>query len=218
MSRQVVRRPDVDTQLMFAAKRGDQAAFERLYSTYQQRVIDFIAARYGAHGYHELEDMVQEVFLRAWRRREDFRGDASALTYLLAIAKNVVREYCRAAKHRPHATSICRNDDRLSVEDQCDRKKLVSTVAQALSSLSQRQQEAIRLVLVEGRSTTEAARLVESSSNAIRHRMNAALRHLRGALSLCSARKCPHNGPLPPDCPAECSGSPCVKQGVIETF
>lgn len=67
--------------------------FDDLYP----RVFRFIAVATGA-GRSEVEDLVQETLLEAWRGRGRFRGDASVQTWVLAIAKNRVR-----LRHRSRA-------------------------------------------------------------------------------------------------------------------
>ena len=52
----------------------------------------------------EAEDMAQETYIRAWQKRSSFRGNASLLTWLMAIARRVCLDHLRRsqrAKRRP---------------------------------------------------------------------------------------------------------------------
>ncbi len=55
--------------------------------------------------FDEAEDLVQETFLRAWRARETFRGDAGLRAWLYRIATNTCLDALRAGKRRPPSAS-----------------------------------------------------------------------------------------------------------------
>jgi RNA polymerase sigma-70 factor, ECF subfamily len=62
------------------------ALFDELYSRYRIRVSDW-CRRFSRHRNHA-DDMAQDVFLRAFRYRHTFRGDATLSTWLYAITRN----------------------------------------------------------------------------------------------------------------------------------
>jgi RNA polymerase sigma-70 factor (ECF subfamily) len=64
---------------------GDHQAFERLYRDHVGRVYS-LAVRMA--GVEEAEDLVQEVFVRAWSKLDTFRGDAHFATWLHRLAVN----------------------------------------------------------------------------------------------------------------------------------
>ncbi len=70
------------------AAEGDAAAFESLHAQYAPRIFAFClrmrSDRAGA------EDLVQEVFLRAWRAIGSFRGESKFSTWLYRIAANLI--------------------------------------------------------------------------------------------------------------------------------
>lgn len=66
---------------------GDPEAFERLYRATVDRI--FALARRMADE-ASAEDLTQEVYLRAWRKLETFRGDASFATWLHRLAVNLI--------------------------------------------------------------------------------------------------------------------------------
>ncbi len=79
------RREDIaDARL---AAEGDVRAFERLYRSHVDRVYSLVRRMLG----EELADEVtQDVFVRAWRKVDTFRGDAAFGTWLHSLAVNVV--------------------------------------------------------------------------------------------------------------------------------
>jgi RNA polymerase sigma-70 factor (ECF subfamily) len=82
------------------AAAGDQKAFERLYRLHQGRVFSLSLRMAGPQW---AEDLTQEVFIRAWRKLETFRGDAAFGTWLYRLAVNLIlsrRESLRKREQR----------------------------------------------------------------------------------------------------------------------
>ncbi len=71
-----------------AATSGDRRAFERLYRTHGQRVFALCLRMCGERAL--AEELVQDVFVRAWQKLESFRGDAAFSTWLHRVAVNIV--------------------------------------------------------------------------------------------------------------------------------
>src|SRR5215207_11585272 len=66
--------PAADEALVAATLDGDDDAFAELVRRHKGRVFG-TASRF-ARDAHQLDDLCQEVFLRAWRKLRSFRGDA----------------------------------------------------------------------------------------------------------------------------------------------
>jgi len=64
---------------------GDHGAFERLYRGHVGRVYSLAVRMAGAH---EADDLVQEIFIRAWSKLGTFRGEAQFGTWLHRLAVN----------------------------------------------------------------------------------------------------------------------------------
>ncbi len=95
---------DEDTALVQAALKGNQQSFQLLYRRHQARVRAVLYRLCGADG---LDDLVQEVFLRAWKGLGKFRQTAQFATWLYRIACNVAYDRRRAiAQHRERYTTV----------------------------------------------------------------------------------------------------------------
>lgn len=70
------------------AASGDRRAFERLYRTHQNRVFSVCARMVGDRA--QAEELTQDVFVRAWDKLSQFRGEAAFGTWLHRLAVNVV--------------------------------------------------------------------------------------------------------------------------------
>ncbi|MBK8250619.1 MAG: RNA polymerase sigma factor [Gemmatimonadetes bacterium] len=70
------------------AASGDRRAFERLYRAHQNRVFSVCARMVGDR--NQAEELTQDVFVRAWDKLSQFRGEAAFGTWLHRLAVNVV--------------------------------------------------------------------------------------------------------------------------------
>jgi RNA polymerase sigma-70 factor (ECF subfamily) len=83
-----------DAELIAAVLEGNPASFETLVVRYQPRV--FATARRYARRESEVEDIVQEVFLKAYQKLSSFRGDAPFEHWLMRLAVRTCYDFLRA--------------------------------------------------------------------------------------------------------------------------
>ncbi len=83
-----------DGRLVRAAREGDRSAFAALYDRYARIVHGLLLARVSRD---EVEDLVQDVFLSAWRRLEDLRDPAAFGGWVAMIARNRATDFHRRA-------------------------------------------------------------------------------------------------------------------------
>ncbi len=83
-----------DHYLVQQCLRGNSQSFRQLYRRHQQRVRSIL---YQLCDPSSLDDLVQEVFLRAWKGLPKFRGTAQFSTWLYRIAWNVASNQRQAA-------------------------------------------------------------------------------------------------------------------------
>ena len=88
------RTGDPDGTLAERAARGDRSAFAEIVAAHQARVARLAWRLLGWS--HDIEDVVQDVFVAALEHLPGFRGDSSLATWLTAIAVNK----CRSARRR----------------------------------------------------------------------------------------------------------------------
>ncbi|MEZ5962258.1 MAG: sigma-70 family RNA polymerase sigma factor [Planctomycetota bacterium] len=108
------RDPPFSTTLLQirAARAGDQAAREALFSRYQPRVRALIEHRLGSElrGFAEIDDVLQESMLDAYRRIEHFRDEADSkfIQWLAKIVENNIRDLKRRydVRHRRPAQPL----------------------------------------------------------------------------------------------------------------
>jgi RNA polymerase sigma factor (sigma-70 family) len=86
--------PTPDGELIQACLAGNTAGFRLLYRRHQQRVRSLL---FRLCGPSSLDDLVQEVFLRAWQGLPKMRQASLFSTWLFRIAWNVATDYRRRA-------------------------------------------------------------------------------------------------------------------------
>ncbi len=90
---------DEDLLLVRAARAGDLDSFDRLIMKHQP-AIAAVLYRFSAQP-ADLEDMVQETFIRAWRALAQWQPHKPFIHWLKRIAVNVALEFCRKNKRSP---------------------------------------------------------------------------------------------------------------------
>jgi RNA polymerase sigma-70 factor (ECF subfamily) len=83
-----------DAELIAAVLDGDTASFEPLIRKYQPRV--FATARRYARRESEVEDIVQEVFIKAFQKLKGFRGEAPFEHWLMRLAVRTCYDFLRS--------------------------------------------------------------------------------------------------------------------------
>jgi RNA polymerase sigma-70 factor (ECF subfamily) len=82
-----------EAELIAAALKGDAASFEPLVEKYSPRV--FATARRYARRESEIEDIVQEVWIKAFQKLAGFRGDAPFEHWLMRLAVHTCYDFLR---------------------------------------------------------------------------------------------------------------------------
>lgn len=82
-----------DAERIAAVLQGDTASFEPLVVKYQARV--FATARRYSRNEHEVEDIVQEVFIKAFQKLSSFRGEAPFEHWLMRLAVRTCYDFLR---------------------------------------------------------------------------------------------------------------------------
>jgi RNA polymerase sigma-70 factor (ECF subfamily) len=178
----------LEKDLIAKAKAGDRAAFDRLAAGSRSRLAAFVSSRLGAElrSRHEVEDVVQETFLRAYQSlgRFEWQGEGSFLRWLTSIAEFLIRDLARAAERSiaaPPGPAADVAGEEPAPERGLRREERFDRFERAYHALSPEHQEVIRLARLEGLKMSEVAERMGRSQSAVRHLLLRALEKLRAA-------------------------------------
>ena len=177
-----------EKHILTRARRGDTAAFEELVRLYEKRV--YAVALRSSGNPEDAADLVQEVFLRAWRSIESFRGDSGFSTWLFRITMNLCVDHARHKHAQPQTQPIVTDDETErplpdpapTPEEHLDNRELGRELAAALEEISEEHRRIVLLRDVSGMSYTEIAEVLEISEGTVKSRLSRARIALRKVL------------------------------------
>jgi RNA polymerase sigma-70 factor (ECF subfamily) len=178
-----------DAELIAAVLNGDVASFEPLVTKYQPRV--FATARRYARREDEVEDIVQEVFLKAFQKLSSFRGDAPFEHWLMRLAVRTCYDFLRSHQRNREMTFTDISSETTDwlerfVADPSDADETASAarelVQRVLSQLSPPARLVITLLEIEDRSVKEVAALTGWSVAVVKVRAFRARAEMRKCL------------------------------------
>jgi RNA polymerase sigma-70 factor, ECF subfamily len=152
--------------------------FEQLFATHYRAVRGYVLRRSASSA---VEDALAETFLVAWRRFESVPGDP--LPWLLGVARGVLANQRRAESRRGALNRRLLTIGSGSVSVWEPPANLSEELAMALTSLSEREREALLLVAWEGLEPARAARVAGCTPAAFRVRLHRARRRVVAQLA-----------------------------------
>ncbi len=173
--------PDLDDDLVEAARGGSRPAFERLVGRHQQPVRAFLRRVLG--DWTDADDLAQDAFVAAWRGLDRYRGEASVRAWLCGIAYRKALDHRRARRRgtardgvfAEAAEAVARAP---AAEEQMD-------LTRALADLPFEQRAAVSLCLGADFSHAEAARALDLPLGTIKSHVNRGRARLLEALGPC---------------------------------
>lgn len=157
--------------------------FHSIYSAYFREIFSYLA--YSVESRSQAEDLTQDVFLKAYRSLDSFRGDSDIRTWLYAIARNTLRSYY--TKKRP----LLSGDEPLQYlmaddpqpEQVVTRQEHQRVLQEALLKLNEMQRTIVIVRYIHGFSTKETARILACTETNVKVQLFRALRKLRKILT-----------------------------------
>jgi RNA polymerase sigma-70 factor (ECF subfamily) len=164
-------------------KGGDRTAFGRIVQTYQDRIYNL--CRYLLRNKQDAEDVAQDVFIKAFRRLNDFRPESSLYTWLYRIGVNTCLDHKRKLRPEPFTNGF-QGEDQPSEEPSPERryqsKEIGRAIRSALDQLSKISRTVIVLKEIEGLSYEEIAEVLNISAGTVKSRISRSREELRRIL------------------------------------
>ena len=181
-----------DIVLANQAKQGDRSAFTELVNRYAAKV--YRTVRHITKNDADAEDVLQERFLNAYSRLDQFKGEAKFYTWLTRIGVNQALMKLRQrkdGKFLPLDQQVDTEEGSIQreipsgdadPEQQYEREELRSLLSSGIDSLPESHRVVLVLRDIEGLSTEETAKSLGLSVSAVKSRLLRARLQLRGKL------------------------------------
>ena len=171
----------VDQKLVEKAQKGDKKAFGMLVEKYQRRLNRLLSRM--VRDQSEIEDIVQDSFIKAYRAINNFRGDSAFYTWLYRLGINTAKNHLVKLGKRPKAMNEVEIEEIENFEDAPDlrshetpessmmSREIVASVNQTIEALPNELKEAISLREMDGLSYEEIADLMNCPIGTVRSRI-----------------------------------------------
>jgi RNA polymerase sigma-70 factor, ECF subfamily len=169
-----------DATCVAAARDGDRAAFGRLYERYARMVHGVLLAKVPVG---EVDDLVQDVFIRALRRLSTLREIGSFGAWLTAIARNVANDYHRRSVPEEPLTDDASDNEVQVGTSSGDHAGPATSVLEVVRSLPDAYRETLILRLVEGMTGPEIAARTGMTHGSVRVNLHRGMEQLRAKLN-----------------------------------
>ncbi|PPC95057.1 MAG: RNA polymerase sigma factor RpoE [Methylotenera sp.] len=172
---------EIDHELVLRAQSGDKRAFGMLVDKYQRKLGRLLSRMIRDQA--EIEDVVQESFIKAYRALPNFRGDSAFYTWLYRIGINTAKNYLVSMGRRPTVSTDIEIEDAENFEDGNElrtmetpesalmTKEIAQTVNDTVAALPEELRTAITLREIEGLSYEEIATIMGCPIGTIRSRI-----------------------------------------------
>ena len=172
-----------DTELMYRLRAGDDSALKVIYKKYWNQL--YTSAFHMLQDQQACEDIIQDLFINLWNKREQIEIKASLKSYLFA---SVRYEVYRQVRHGSVRSDIFENiQDRLQTPSEygnIEHRELLSQVNSIVNKLSEKCKMVYKLSREEQLSHKEIATKLDISTKTVENHLNKALRQLRVSLGL----------------------------------
>ena len=183
---------DFDTQLMSAAKRGDDSSFSLLVDRHRTQLVQHLSRM--VQNPAVAEELAQDVLLRVHRSRESWTPSAKFTTWLFRISTNVAYNHFRDQRHHNRNVSLDREtnpgmhkrdftEPSASVEQSLVSDVRVQQIRRAIASLPWKQRSAVLMHKYEEMDYVQISEVLECTPSAVKALMFRAYESLREQLA-----------------------------------
>jgi RNA polymerase sigma-70 factor, ECF subfamily len=178
--------PDASVRLLGDIARGDRDAFARFYDLHAGLVHTLALRMLRERG--EAEEVVQDVFLQAWRQAGTYSRDrGTPEAWLITMARSRGIDKLRSRRRRDEMVRPAEDPDRLTepvaLESASGPAEARATLGGALGDLPAAQRSVLELAYFDGLTQTEIATRLGEPLGTVKTRMRSGLERLRGILA-----------------------------------
>lgn len=170
-----------DEELIIRCRAGDVDAFETLYREHSARIYSLACRMAGSP--EDGEDLLQEIFLQAYRKLRSFKGEAAIGTWLYRLALNHCLDFVRSRRAKMQKiTGTLDGEVPVETANRSDSTAIRLDLERGLQRLPSGYREAFVLHDIEGFDHKEVARMLGIAEGTSRSQVFKARMKLRGLL------------------------------------
>lgn len=175
-----------DQKLYSRVREGDGAAFKKVFRAYYDELCDYVESQVGSA--EAAEDLVQNVLLNLWRRREDRTLRTTLKAYLYGAARNESIKYRKHRRVRDRWQEenaqhrVRRTTNTVSPVEDAEHRQLKRAMEESVKALPERRREVYVLSRQHGLTYKEIASVMDISPKTVDNQMVEALKYLRKRL------------------------------------
>jgi len=171
------------SELLRAAKRGDEDAFALLWRQYHPGVLRYLMVRAGS----DAEDLAADTWCQAIRALDSFEGDENGFrAWLYTSARNRLTDWYRGSHRRPlpvDRSNLLLFPSQQRVEADAEENAATDAALALIAELPPDQAEAVMLRIIAGLDVSAVATIMERSPGAVRVLCHRGLRRLERSLA-----------------------------------
>lgn len=169
---------ETDEQLLSAA-RSDSRALTELFRRHDDKLRAFV---YGLTNAMDLDDVMQDTYMKTYKSLDSFRGESSFATWLHRVAYNTVID-----RRRRTQLKLVNDDEAIEREVQPGPSTEDATATQlevrdALAALPENQKVAVLMIDAHGFSYADVARVLDISENTVGVHLSRARKAIKSTL------------------------------------
>ena len=167
-----------------ALKKGDRSAFEYIYHCFGPKLHAFNKKL--IHNKEDVEEVVQEVFLKLWERKHFLDPEQNFDGYLFRIARNIVYNKARHQVYETVYSKYLVGKEHLtenSTENQLYFNELSHVLEEAYTTMPPTRKQVFVMSRIEGLSNSDIAEILQTSNSNIENHLYKALYHIRKELT-----------------------------------
>ncbi|QIP15223.1 RNA polymerase sigma-70 factor [Spirosoma aureum] len=168
-----------DEILLIRLRTGDEAAFREIYQRYWKRL--YSSARRKIESQDTVEELVQDIFLKLWERRNELRIERLDAYLYTAVRYATINHIKSTLIHEKYADyAYVHLPEAISTtEEQMDLDELMEAVEKQLSDLPEKTRQIFRLNRLEYQSVKEISSQLKVPERTVEYHLSQAIKALR---------------------------------------
>jgi RNA polymerase sigma-70 factor (ECF subfamily) len=173
----------LEKELLELIRQDDKKAFDRIYALYWEKLFLYVAKI--IRDEDDAYDIIQDVFVSLWTRRQDLKIEGSLNAYLFSAVRFKTLDYLHRSKRRVLLNLVHEEyPEKISVMEKYSAKELAIQINTRIQELPLKMKEVFLLSRNEEMSHKEISKMLSISDKTVKKQISNALKLLRFKLNL----------------------------------